>query len=197
VPKVFASVDDSNLQQELAAANHAASLAVYQLRDGFIAQRKTANDGFAMGPTLFAAMVRETEDIDVPIAQIKKAGQSDLARNTAALRAACAAFAPGKSLKDCVAKEQADKPPEGTLVAARAQLARLREFFEGKHIASIPGNEQALVAEAPPYNRANFAYIVIAGPYEKNLPSVTTSHPRIRHGRKPSKRSTSLGGPNS
>jgi hypothetical protein len=119
------------------------------------------------------------------------------ARNTAALWAACAAFAPGKSLKDCVAKEQADKPPEGTLVAARAQLARLREFIEDKHIASIPGNEQALVAEAPPYNRANFAYIVIAGPYEKNLPSVTTSHPRIRHGRKPSKRSTSLGGPNS
>jgi uncharacterized protein (DUF885 family) len=29
-----------------------------------------------------------------------------------------------------------------------------------------------LVAEAPPYNRANFAYIVTAGPYEKNLPSV-------------------------
>jgi Bacterial protein of unknown function (DUF885) len=172
VPKVFASVDDSNLQQELAAANNAASLAMYRLRDWFIAQRKTANDGFAMGPTLFAAMVRETEDIDVPIAQIKKAGQSDLARNTAALRAACAAFAPGKSLKDCVAKEQADKPPEGTLVAARAQLARLREFIEDKHIASIPGNEQALVAEAPPYNRANFAYIVIAGPYEKNLPSV-------------------------
>ena len=41
----------------------------------------------------------------------------------AALKAACAAFAPGKSLKDCVAKEQADKPPEGPVKAARAQLA--------------------------------------------------------------------------
>jgi hypothetical protein len=172
VPKVFASVVDSAMQQELAAADGAASHAMYQLRDWFIGQRKTANDAFAMGPKLFAAMVRDTEYIDVPIAQIKTAGQMDLTRNTAALKLACAAFAPGQSLKDCVAKEQADKPPEGTIAGARAQLARLRAFIKEKNIVDIPGKEQALVAEAPPYNRANFAYIVIAGPYEKNLPSV-------------------------
>jgi hypothetical protein len=32
--------------------------------------------------------------------------------------------------------------------------------------------QEALVAEAPPHNRANFAYIITAGPYEKNLPAV-------------------------
>jgi Bacterial protein of unknown function (DUF885) len=172
VPKVFSSVPDSAMQQEFAAANGAASQAMYQLRDWFIAQRKTANNEFAMGPELFAAMMHDTEYIDVPIAQIKTAGQADLARNTAALKLACAAFAPGQSLKDCVAKEQADKPPEGSIAGAREQLARLRAFIEQKNIVDIPGAEQALVAEAPPYNRANFAYIVIAGPYEKNLPSV-------------------------
>jgi hypothetical protein len=172
VPKVFASVADSALQQEFAAANGAASQAMYQLRDWFIAQHKATNDGFAMGPKLFAAMMHDTENIDVPIAQIKTAGQTDLARNTAALKLACASFAPGQSLKDCVAKEQADKLPEGSIAGAREQLARLRAFIEQKNIVDIPGKEQALVAEAPPYNRANFAYIVIAGPYEKNLPSV-------------------------
>jgi Bacterial protein of unknown function (DUF885) len=172
VPKVFASVANSKMQQELAAADDAASQAMYQLRDWFIGQRRTANDAFAMGPKLFTAMVHDTEYIDLPIAQIKTAGQIDLARNTAALKLACAAFAPGQSLKDCVAKEQADKPPEGTIAGARAQLERLRAFIKQKNIVDIPGKEQALVAEAPPYNRANFAYIVIAGPYEKNLPSV-------------------------
>jgi Bacterial protein of unknown function (DUF885) len=172
VPKVFASVADSAMQQELADADGAASQAMYQLRDWFIVQRKTANDGFAMGPNLFAEMVRDTESFDVPIAQIKTAGQADLARNTAALKLACTAFAPRQSLKDCVAKEQADKPPYGTIVSARAQLASLQAFIEAKNIVDIPGEEQALVAEAPPYNRANFAYIVIAGPYEKNLPSI-------------------------
>jgi hypothetical protein len=172
VPKVFASVADSAMQHEFAAANGAASQAMYQLRDWFIAQRKTANNEFAMGPKLFAAMMHDTESIDVPIAQIKTAGQADLARNTAALKLACAAFAPGQSLKDCVAKEQADKPREGPIAGAREQLAQLRAFVEQKNIVDIPDKEQALVAEAPPYNRANFAYIVIAGPYEKNLPSV-------------------------
>ena len=37
---------------------------------------------------------------------------------------------------------------------------------------TIPGPEQAKVEEAPPFNRWNFAYIEIPGPYEKNLPSV-------------------------
>ena len=36
---------------------------------------------------------------------------------------------------------------------------------------TIPGDEQARVAEAPPYNRANSAYIDIPGPYEKGLPA--------------------------
>ena len=38
-------------------------------------------------------------------------------------------------------------------------------------IVSIPGAEEALVDEAPPYRRINFAYITIPGPYEDNLPS--------------------------
>ncbi len=36
---------------------------------------------------------------------------------------------------------------------------------------TIPGREQALVGESPPYMRWNSAYINIPGPYEKNLPS--------------------------
>ncbi len=41
-----------------------------------------------------------------------------------------------------------------------------------ENLVSIPGTEEALVEEAPPYNRSNFAYIDIPGPYEKDLPSV-------------------------
>jgi len=36
----------------------------------------------------------------------------------------------------------------------------------------VPGREQALVRMAPPYQRFNFAYIDIPGPYEKDLPSI-------------------------
>jgi uncharacterized protein (DUF885 family) len=51
------------------------------------------------------------------------------------------------------------------------QLASLKTFVQSAGVASIPGNEEALVDEAPPYNRDNFAYIDIPGPYEKGLPA--------------------------
>ncbi len=66
----------------------------------------------------------------------------------------------------------ADKPAGGAVEGARAQLASLRQFIVDKDLVSIPGTEEATAEEAPPFNRWNFAYIEIPGPYEKNLPSV-------------------------
>jgi uncharacterized protein (DUF885 family) len=57
------------------------------------------------------------------------------------------------------------------VAGARAQLAGLKKFVREAGVASIPSEEEALVDEAPPYNRANFAYIDIPGPYEKSLPA--------------------------
>jgi len=48
----------------------------------------------------------------------------------------------------------------------------LRQFVVDHDLVGIPGTEQALVAEAPPYQRSNFAYIDIPGPYDKGMPSV-------------------------
>jgi uncharacterized protein (DUF885 family) len=55
---------------------------------------------------------------------------------------------------------------------ARAQLDGLKMFVQSAGFATIPGPEQALVHEAPPYNSANMAYIDIPGSYEKSLPSI-------------------------
>ncbi len=44
--------------------------------------------------------------------------------------------------------------------------------MQDKDLVSIPGTEEALVKESPPYNRQNSAYIDIPGPFEKGLPSV-------------------------
>jgi hypothetical protein len=177
VPGVFVTVKDASLQQQLATANGAAVTAMRELRDWFIAQRKTANDSYALGPDMFAAMVRETEGLAVPVAEIEAAGKADLERNTVALKAACAAFAPGKTLAFCVEKVSARKSPGGPVAGARAQLASLRAFIVQKGIVTIPGTEQAQVEESPPYNRQNSAYINIPGPFEKNVASVYNISP--------------------
>jgi uncharacterized protein (DUF885 family) len=63
------------------------------------------------------------------------------------------------------------KPRDGSVLAARDQLEETRAFVVEQDLVSIPGDEAALVEEAPPYARSNFAYISIPGPWEKNQPS--------------------------
>jgi hypothetical protein len=172
VPPIFAAVEDPRLQEDFRTANAAAAAAMRDLGAWFTAEEaKGGDDGFALGAERFQRMLRDTERVDLPLAALEAAGRRDLERNLAALREACAALAPGKPLADCVAAVGADKPAEGPVEAARRQLAGLRRFIEEKELVSIPGNEEARIAEAPPYQRWNAAYIDIPGPYDMHLPS--------------------------
>lgn len=168
VPKVFASVKDEAAQKELAAADAAAADAMEGLKHWLEGERKRATQDFALGAPLFQEMLKATERVDVPLEQLLEVGRADLARNTESLKQACGQYLPGGSLKACVAKMQADKPQGGAVAGAKRQLVELREFVIAKHIVTVPGDQQPLVVEAPPYNRANFAYINVPGPYEQH-----------------------------
>jgi hypothetical protein len=172
VPGVFVSVKDSQLQSDFAAANADAVRALKSLDGWFASQRATATEDFALGPDLFQKMLYATERVNIPLDQLEAVGRQDLERNLAALKEACAQFAAGKTLAECTAKEVANKPPGNPVEAAREQLKELRAFVANNNLVSIPGPEEAQVDEAPPYQRWNFAYINIPGPYEKGLPSV-------------------------
>lgn len=172
VPAIFAGVKDDALQQRFNASNAGAIKATQEMADWFKSLKPKATQDFALGAEKFSKMLRATELVDMPIDQLKAAGERDLARNLAALASACKEFAPGRPLAACVAKADADKPEGGAVEGARTQLASLRQFILDKDLVTIPGTEQANVEEAPPFNRWNFAYIEIPGPYEKGLPSV-------------------------
>ena len=171
VSGIFASVKDSQLQSDFAAANADAIRALKSLDAWFASQRASANEDFALGPELFQKMLYATERV-TPLDQLEAIGRQDLERNLASLKEACAQFASGKTLAECVAKGAADKPTGNPVEAAREQLKALRAFVAENNLVSIPGTEEAQVDEAPPYQRWNFAYINIPGPYEKGLPSV-------------------------
>jgi Bacterial protein of unknown function (DUF885) len=171
VPNIFASVNDPELQAEFRAANSAAIRATEELAEWFDAQRPQATEEFKLGPQLFREMLWAIERVDVPLERLEQVGRTDLERNLRALGEACARFAPGKTLEQCTLQVRAKKPPEGPVKGALRQLKMLREFIVENDLVTIPGREQATVAESPPYNRANLAYINIPGPYEENLPS--------------------------
>jgi hypothetical protein len=172
VPEIFATVDDERLQQEFMTANDAAAEAIQQTAEWVQSQKATATNDYALGETRFLQMLRESQGVDISLADLKAAGESDLQRNLDMLDEACTEFAPGESTRDCVLKVQGRKPPEGAVGGAARQLPGLKKFLVDNQIVSIPGSEDALVAESPPHRRFNAAYIDIPGPYESGLPSV-------------------------
>ena len=171
VPKVFASVQDAGAQKALAETDAAAAKAMDELKHWLESQRRSSNESFALGEPLFVEMLESTERVDTPLADLERIGRADLDRNLQALKSACGQFLPKGSLRACTLKMQAHKPPGGSVEAARKQLADLRAFILEKKIVTVPGTEEALVAEAPPYNRGNFAYINVPGPYDKSVAS--------------------------
>lgn len=167
----FADVDDAELQAKFDTAAADASAAMQDIAD-HIGSVPATDDGYALGAEKFAAMVRRTEGVDISLDALEAIGRADLKRNQDALADACAVYAPGASMADCMGKMAANKPEVGPVEEARAQLPPLKQFLIEKNLVSIPGTEEALVEESPPYNRQNSAYIDIPGPYETGLPSV-------------------------
>jgi hypothetical protein len=168
----FAAVGNRALQAELDRAARAAAKAMKGLADWLDAQRPSATQDFALGADKFAQMLRDTEMVDLPLAELEAIGLADLRRNQQALQAACARYAPGATVQACMDRMGAKKATGGAVQGARAQLAGLKAFLQEKDLVTIPGTEEAKVEESPPYNRQNFAYIDIPGPYETGLPSV-------------------------
>lgn len=168
----FASVNDDALQSELVRASATAAEAMSGLASWIEAQKPKAKQDFALGAKRFAQMLRDTEMVDIPLAKLEAIGRADLRRNQLALKAACARYAAGVSVAACVKRAGTDKPQGGAVPGARAQLDGLRAFIVKHDLVTIPGDQEALVEEAPPFARQNFAYIDIPGPYEANLPSV-------------------------
>ena len=172
VVKAFAEVKDDAAQKRFRDVNAAAVKAMRDLAAWLESQRNTAAGSFALGADRFARMLEMTEGVVTPLAQLEAAGRADLARNQQALRDACARYAPGAPIPQCIARMSANKPKGGAVDGARSQLAGLKKFVQEGGVATVPGTDEARVAEAPPYNRANFAYIDIPGPYEKGLPAI-------------------------
>jgi uncharacterized protein (DUF885 family) len=168
----FAGVADGGLQTELVAASEEAATALGALAARLEADLPNSTAIVPLGPARYAKMLELTEGVRVPLPALEAAGRADLERNLAALREACAQYAPGASVQECVERVAAKKPAGGPVARAREQLVELRQFLVEHEVVTIPGTEEAQVAEAPAFNRQNFAYIEIPGPYESSLPSV-------------------------
>ena len=74
VPKVFAAVQDPQAQQDLAAANEAAARAMDSLKTWLEGERAHAGGNFALGEAGFLEMLKATERVEIPVAQLAAVG---------------------------------------------------------------------------------------------------------------------------
>lgn len=168
----FADVQDAELQAQFAKASDNASAAMAELRDWLKAQEGSATQDYALGAERFSRMLKATEAVDTPLDELERAGRADLVRNQKALTEACAQFTPGASIPDCLIEFTSHKPGGGPVAAATRQIPELNAFVRAHNLVTIPGTQQALVRESPPYNRQNSAYIDPPAPLEKGGASI-------------------------
>ena len=171
VAAIYAPVKDAGLQADLRAANTAAAAAMRELGGWLSSQRATATSDFAIGAALYSRMLAATEQVQLPLERVAEIGRADLARNTEALASACRQLLPQGTVAECVARVRSHKAADGPVALARRQLPELEAFVRQSNIVTIPSDDRALVASAPPYNAQNFAYIIVPGPYETNVPA--------------------------
>ena len=177
IASIFAGAITPPISAQFSQINAAAVLALRSLAASLqttSSSAQTANNtlSFALGTPLFQRMLLATEGIDLSVAELKTLGQAELQRHQQALHAACARFAANASLAECMQRNADNKPAEGAVSAARQQLIELKQFLQQHDLVTIPGQDVALVADAPAYAVGWGAYIQSPGPYDKELPSV-------------------------
>jgi uncharacterized protein (DUF885 family) len=171
IVEAFKDVDDAAAQAEYKTAAAGAAKAFKDFAAHLKSLPKGGTEDFAMGAENFSKMIYATERVDATLADLEAIGVADLKRNQAAMAEACNAYAPGKTVKECIAKAEANKPEGGMVEYAKVQLGELKQFVIDHNVVSIPGTEEARVKQSPPYNAQNGAYIDIPGPYETGIPS--------------------------
>ena len=77
VPVVFASVREAEVVANFRVANSGAIKAMKDLDAWLQTQEANATNNFAIGPEKFSEMLKATERVDVPLAQLKEIAERD------------------------------------------------------------------------------------------------------------------------
>jgi len=168
----FADVTDPELQAQFESAQREAAKSMRELMGLLDQQTPGATSDYALGAERFREMLRATEAVEIPLDVLEAAGRRDLDRNLVALQDECHRLLPEASISQCVERVESDKPALGPVETAREQLSELKAFVSEQGLVTIPSQDEASVAESPPYHRWNPAYIDIPGPFERGLPAI-------------------------
>ena len=171
VAPVYAEVADAGLQAELKQANAAAATAMRELAAWLESERSRATDDFALGAAMFSRMLEATESVSVPLERLAAIGPSGSRAQHGGAPRCLRTFPAGRHRRGVRRQGALAEARRRSGGRATRQLPELEAFVRAKDLVSIPSEERARVAQAPPYNAQNFAYIQTPGPFEPGVPA--------------------------
>jgi len=154
VAKILGRAGDDAQRARFARANLALAREAEALGKWLAVEAPRGDQSHVLGPRRYAQLLRVQEGLSVPIAELERRNEEDLAAN----RKAYEALAPTVRPKPVV---------EAALFeTARTMMAQARTFVQEHAIATLPSGEAVVVRETPPYERWNAASIEMSGPFE-------------------------------
>jgi hypothetical protein len=160
-------------QAEIGPALDTCKMALTEHARWLTEQQARGTTAFALGTERFLKMLAETQGVVIELPRLTAIANEDLRRNLAAMEEAARAIDPKRSVADVVRAVAEERPaPADVLDVATQQTAAMRRFVLDHRIATIPGDDVALVRESPPFARWNAASLNRPGPFETaELPS--------------------------
>jgi len=132
------------------------------------------SDGsFALGPEQLMTKLLFDTMTEVPLQQLLKSAEANLATDSAAFVEAAKQIDPHRDAAGVLrAAERAKLPPAEWIPAVNQSLARLRRFLETKRLVEVPAQFDVQVDRAPPYLED------VLFPARIDLPAVLAAGPR-------------------
>ena len=150
-------------------AREKAAGAVEQLVAALRERLPHASPEFAIGPELYADMLRYGEGVDLPLPAVEEVGRADLDRNRRLLAEAAARSDPARPVEDLVKAIGMDHPAAADLIPeSRRLLESIRGYLADHDLIGLPSEDRCLVTETPPFMRWAFAAMDTPGPLENN-----------------------------
>ncbi|MDQ6611062.1 MAG: DUF885 domain-containing protein, partial [Gemmatimonadota bacterium] len=126
-----------------------------------------ATGDFTIGAAAVARRYRGEELIDIPLDEMVKLGERELASQQAAFAVAAARISSDKKPLDVWLQVRRNHPKRGEVVAAAQRTVdSLTAFVRAKGIAMVPANERVIVQPAPVFD-LGFASMHASPPLEK------------------------------
>jgi uncharacterized protein (DUF885 family) len=156
VPKQLKGVGTAEFQEKLAKVNEELARAAAALAEHLEKVELAKGDqSHVLGAERYKKLLRVQEGLELPLSELKKMGEEDLARNRKAYEALLAKKVKPKRVKQEVLFEEAGKLTEAA-----------RRFVIEKHLVTIPTEDKAVVKETPQFMRWNAAFLEAPGAFE-------------------------------